>query len=117
MKYNNVTTAKNFAHGSYGILQIMGSGTITGSGTSGATITINTNIATGGMSLLSGTYKKAAGNTTGVVQINNNGGAVWVGKDAIIENCTIADVGPINAMYYNDSGAGFGMSCYGRKIL
>ena len=45
------------------------------------------------------------------------GGAYWGGgsgflfrysngKDAIIENCTIADAGPINAMYYNDSGAG-----------
>jgi hypothetical protein len=76
----------NFAHGSYGTLNILGSGTVTGNGKSGAAVTINTNKDSGGgIFLHAGTYTKAAGNENGVVQVNSNGGRIWVGPDATIQ--------------------------------
>lgn len=83
--HNFTATNRNVIHGSYGILNVMGSGVMSGNGSNGATITINTNKDTGGINLISGTFTKVAGNKTGVAQINANGGTIWVRKDAVIE--------------------------------
>jgi len=84
--HNFTGTNANFAHGSYGHLNILGTGIVAGNGKNGATITINTNKDFGaGIYLHSGTYTKVAGNEAGVVQVNSNGGRIWVGPDATIK--------------------------------
>jgi endogenous inhibitor of DNA gyrase (YacG/DUF329 family) len=84
--HNFTATNANVAHGSYGHLNILGTGTVAGNGKNGATITINTDKDLGaGIYLHSGTYTKVAGNEAGVVQVNVNGGRIWVGPDATIQ--------------------------------
>jgi len=77
--------------GSSGILNVMGSGTVTGGFTSdtklyrGSTVAINTNIATGEIRLYGGTYVKAeSSRLQSVISIDNNGGCVRVYKGAEI---------------------------------
>ncbi len=83
--HNFTATNTNVAHGSNGSLNILGTGTVSGNGKNGAAITINTNKDVGGgMFLYSGTYTKPASNASGVVQVNSNGGRIWIGKDATI---------------------------------
>ena len=77
-------TSSNVAHGSHGNLNFLGTGTMSGNGKNGATITINTSHEAGGMYLYSGTYTKVSGNNTGVIQVNSNGGRIVVMKDATV---------------------------------
>jgi hypothetical protein len=81
-------TSKNMQaiHGYPGQLNVMGSGTVTGNGKSGATVTANSSkqAVGGGVYLYSGTYAKAANNATAVIQSNNGGGTIWIGKDATV---------------------------------
>ena len=103
--HNLTATNSNVAHGSYGKLNFMGTGTVSGNGAAGATITINTNRDLGGgIFLHSGTYTKPAGNSKGVVQVNSNGGRIWVGKDATIVTNSGALAASVAAGGFNING-------------
>lgn len=83
---HNLTTADRTFGGSRGRLNVMGSGVVTGNGTSyGAVAYINTDVDLGGgIFLQSGTYTKPAGNEQPILQINSNGGRIQLGADAKI---------------------------------
>ena len=89
---HNITATKQRAiGGSSGVLNVMGTGIVSGNLTdasnvnNGATVDINNNRTMNAINLYSGTYVKAEGNTQKtVVSIRDNGGRVRVYKDATI---------------------------------
>lgn len=73
------------AHGSINKLSILGSGTVSGNGYGGGAISINRKRDVGaGVYLYSGTYKSYNKNANRVLLISDNGGRIFLGKDATV---------------------------------
>ena len=102
---NDLTTeARTFA-GYPGVLNVMGEGVVTSrysNSTSayyestGATIHMNTNQATGQINLYGGTYTKVAGSPNATVSVHDNGGTVNIYEDVVIEGGARAYHGGLN---------------------
>jgi len=82
--HNLTNTKEKVFGGSNGQLNVMGSGTVSGNGSLGATAYINTNyeFENNGIFLYSGTYTKPASNDQAVVHVHANGGRIYLGPDA-----------------------------------
>lgn len=92
--HNFTATAARVFQGNTGILNVMGTGTVSGNYNStssvwnsnnSATVGINTTIQEGTVNLYSGTYVKPADNTHPIVNIYSNGGNIILHKDAVID--------------------------------
>ena len=93
-----INVAKNSAGTNSPVLNILGSGNVSGNGTYGATIYA----AKGQLNLYSGNYTKnetATGSTANVIRLNNNAG-MYLGDDVVI-----TDIAPDGLTIYSDTTA------------
>jgi len=87
----NITASARPFYGNTGVLNVMGSGTVSGRNMNnfgtGATVQIATGDAKGAVNLYGGTYRNAAGEaeTSDVISVQDNGGAVYIGKAVTVE--------------------------------
>lgn len=92
--HNFTATKAKVFQGNTGVLNIMGTGTVSGnytgtpgqwSGNNSATVGINVNLGIGEINLYGGTYTNAEGNSQPVVNIYNNGGFINMYDGATID--------------------------------
>lgn len=102
--HNLTATQAGAIGGNSGILNVMGSGTVTGNlnmadKTRGAAVNINTTAPQGTVNLYSGTYAKAEGNThKSIIAAHNNGGSINIYEDVTVL-CAVSE----NAVYVGNS--------------
>ena len=89
---HNITATKTHAiYGGYGVLNVFGSGIVTGytkSGNNGGAVQINNSVAGNCLNLYSGTYRNATNSVenSGVVAVSTIGSKLCIYEDAFISN-------------------------------
>lgn len=102
--HNVTNTGAGVIGGNSGILNVMGSGIVTGNlnmqdKTRGAAVNINTTAPQGTVNLYSGTYAKAEGNAQqSIIAAHNNGGTINIYEDVTVL-CAVSE----NAVYVGNS--------------
>lgn len=87
----DITASARPFYGNSGVLNVMGSGNLSGQIRNGfgngATVQIATSSASGTINLYGGTYRNstAAAATNDVISVQDNGGAIFIGKDVVVE--------------------------------
>ena len=87
----DITASARPFYGNSGVLNVMGSGNLSGQIRNGfgngATVQIATSSASGAINLYGGTYRNsaAAAATNDVISVQDNGGEIFIGKDVVVE--------------------------------
>ena len=88
---HDITASARPFYGNSGVLNVMGSGNLSGQIRNGfgngATVQIATSNQNGAINLYGGTYRNsaAAAATNDVISVQDNGGAIFIGKDVVVE--------------------------------